>query len=152
MFDRNKEGLSISYIHYGAKAFDINKVKPISNRRYRSKPTGGLWASEAVAAYGWKDWCKENEYAECKDENSFKFILYDNANIIKINNQQQLKILPTVKTDFCSWVCPDFEKLVNEGVDAIDFVLSDDWDMYMLLYGWDCDSILIMNPKIIQEI
>ena len=47
---------------------------------------------------------------------------------------------------------PDFEKLVSDGVDAIEFFISDDNKLYWDLYGWDCDSILIMNPNIIKLI
>ena len=42
----------------------------------------------------------------------------------------------------------DFQ--IENGIDAIEFNISNDWDLYMALYGWDCDSILILNPNIIE--
>ena len=43
----------------------------------------------------------------------------------------------------------DFESL-SKSYDAIELHLSDSEDnLYMMLYGWDCDSILIMNPDVI---
>ena len=43
----------------------------------------------------------------------------------------------------------DFEALMQAGVDAVEFNLSKDYELYWALYGWDCDSILILNPEII---
>ena len=50
-------------------------------------------------------------------------------------------------------VCIDFEKMLNDGVDAVELHLMDKGNLnhglFFALYGWLCDSILIMNPKII---
>ena len=43
----------------------------------------------------------------------------------------------------------NFEKLVKIGIDAIDVTIN---EFYYLLYGWDCDTTLIMNPNIIIPI
>lgn len=52
----------------------------------------------------------------------------------------------------------DFEECVRQGIDAIEYAYSivqrdentrDEMDKKML--GWDCDSILILNPKIILK-
>ena len=48
------------------------------------------------------------------------------------------------------WTTLDFEKLAQE-YDAIEVLISGDPGLYYELYGWDCDSILIMNPEIIIE-
>jgi hypothetical protein len=41
----------------------------------------------------------------------------------------------------------------KDGVDAIKLNLSKgDYELYYELYGWDCDSILIMNPDIIRPL
>ena len=46
----------------------------------------------------------------------------------------------------------DFEQLIANRIAAIEFNLSNDWDLYMALYGWDCDSTLILNPDVIKII
>lgn len=48
------------------------------------------------------------------------------------------------------WVRLDFEKL-SETYDAIEVNISSDYMLHHKLFTWDCDSILIMNPKIIQN-
>lgn len=52
-------------------------------------------------------------------------------------------------------VYPDFENLKDSGVDAIQFNLnakkSENMidEMYSVLYGWNCDSTLILNRNVI---
>ena len=44
-----------------------------------------------------------------------------------------------------------FEKLA-EIYDAVEVSISSDFDLYYKLYGWDCDSIVIMNPDVVVEL
>ena len=143
-----------TYIHYGHKRFDINQFVMPKNRNLRNKPIGGLWASRTDAKLGWKDWCKDNDFKECSEDFCFTFKLSDNANILYINCVDDVKKLPDQKTDLSLTYMKtvDFEELIANGVDAIEFNISNDWDLYMALYGWDCDSTLILNPNIIEII
>lgn len=142
------------YIHYGSNKFDKDLFQPIKNR-YFVKPDGGLWASSINARYGWKDWNKDTEFRECKEENSFKFKLKANAKVCIINSVKELKLLPMENQ------CPsligrqikflDFEKLITLGYDAMLVNISSDYGLYWDLYGWDCDSLLVFNKDIIEE-
>jgi hypothetical protein len=146
---------SKKYIHYGHKNFDRNLFVNVFNERFcATKPHGGLWASAVDATWGWKDWCKENDFMDCTEDNSFSFHLAPTANVLVIDNIDCLEDLPRAECGEFShdlWVSLDFEKLRDSGVDAIEYVLSADQRLYWALYGWDCDSILIMNPDIIVE-
>ena len=144
--------MSKKYIHYGHKKFDSNLFCPIKNRRCFTKPHGGLWASPVAAKFGWKNWNDGEHFCECREENSFIFTLRENAQVITIRSVEEAKRLPQnhdPEFDFDLWVTPDFEKLVESGYDAIELVLSADWELYLALYGWDCDSILILNPEVV---
>lgn len=140
------------YIHYGTNSYDKNKFKDIKNRYLMSKPLGGLWASEVNDAYGWKQWCEDNDYNMFSINKSFKFKLKKESNIVTINKVEDLEKLPKIETEFNLWITLDFEKLVSLGVDAIKLNLSNDIRLYQALYGWDCDSILIMNKECIELI
>lgn len=153
------------YIHYGHKHFDRNAFVPIQNgKEVLPKPIGGLWASPADAKFGWKEWCESENFRECEKEDSFSFTLKKNAKVAHIFSNYDLNQLPQRSLDFISsftsWVLLDFEKMLQDGIDALELHLSasqnrdynDGNDLYFLLYGWDCDSILVMNPDIILPI
>ncbi len=145
--------MSKKYIHYGHKSFDRNRFMPIRNERCFTKPRGGLWASPVDAEYGWKKWCDENEFRECNLDNSFTFTLSPEARVLYIGNIGDLDGLPQVKNEFSysGWCQLDFEKLLEMGYDAVEISISADNRLYWALYGWDCDSIVILNPNVIEE-
>ena len=144
-----------NYIHYGHTKFDKDLFTKIKNVDCSTKPRGGLWASDIYTKYGWKEWCNENEFRDCDKENSFTFTLSDNAKILYIESVNDLQSLPKVDDkfgiNFSSWILLDFEKLA-EIYDAVEVSISSDFDLYYQLYGWDCDSIVIMNPDVVVEL
>lgn len=148
------------YIHYGHDEFHL--PDPIRNIGYFTKPNGGLWASRKDDELGWKNWCENEEfrlYAFDKSfDKSFEFILKDNANVLVLNDRDQLDDLPQIgnpellgynKENRTSTCYLDFEKL-SKTYDAIELVNIGQF--YWALYGWDCNSILIMNPDIVEVI
>lgn len=144
--------MSKKYIHYGHKHFDREKFQPIRNCRSFTKPFGGFWASPVDAEFGWKQWCDREDFRECRVEDSFTFTLSEKARVITVLSANGAKVLPQQDNphDF-HWVTPDFEKLAEQGWDAVEVKLSADFGLYWALYGWDCDSILILNPEVIVE-
>lgn len=155
LIDRNE------YIHYGHTVFDRNKFKPIKNHFYLPKPEGGFWASPVKTKWGWKDWCKAEKFCECDDKNAFHFTLRDHANICKINTCADAMKLPQLKQNNAEWSAimhenkrsyPDFERMLSDGIDAILFNMSNDHELYWTLYGWDCDSLLVLNPDVVSVI
>lgn len=140
----------MKYIHYGCTEFDKNKFNNIRNLPETTKPFGGFWASRIDAIKSWKNWCEDTEY-EANLNDNFIFTLNDKSRVLTINNCEQLKKLPKregitsiVQTNL------DFEALAKE-YDAVEVLISEDPKLYHQLYGWDCDSILIMNPDIVEE-
>lgn len=152
---------SKKYIHYGHSEFNRDLFCEIKNREQFVKPSGGLWASPADAELGWKDWCTSEDFHTNRLLDSFTFELSENSKILHIRSIRDLKSLPRQENLPFEppWVCLDFEKLLADGWDAIELHLSEedrsccpDWHdgLYYQLYGWDCDSILIMNPDVIE--
>lgn len=153
----------MKYIHYGSQNFIQEYFMPITNKPLFVKPTGGLWASPIDAQYGWAEWCKNNDFREIRKENSFSFELTDDAKVYHVYSVKDLEKLPIQEDDVSkiigssSMVYLDFEK-ISKDYDAIELHLSEEKieidhflnGLYWKLYGWDCDSILIMNPNIIK--
>ena len=146
------------YIHYGDAKFDSNKFVPIHNYAGWNKPIGGLWASRVDAPLGWKEWCERENFRVCDEINSFKFTLSPTANIITIDSMEALENLPsyyTLKTEKIgnnTSFYLNFEIMVKDGVDAVELKLSQCYALYWAMYGWDCDSIIVMNKEIIIPI
>ena len=100
-------------------------------------------------------------------ETSCTFSLQEEANIYQINSREDVVAMPRQKINppsleigklllqpekqFEVVKAIDFEKMLADGVDAIQFNLSANPCLYWDLYGWDCDCILIMNPAIIID-
>lgn len=153
------------YIHYGSWEFQSELFDPPRNKEFlATKPEGGLWASPIDAQWGWREWCESNKFRECKDSNGFTFTLSDKANVIHVYKVSDLDNLPRNKkyrgVALSEWVLLDFERMVEMGYDAIELHLSEEdrtdcgflEGLYWSLYGWDCDSILILNPDIVVEV
>ena len=103
---------------------------------------------------GWKQWCTSEEFWLDKLDVNFEFILSDDARVCHIKSVDDLRKLPILQGLDSILYCIDFEKAMKK-YDAIELHLSDEVNddylnsLYFRLYGWDCDSILIMNPNII---
>ena len=69
-----------------------------------------------------------------------------------IDSFDDLKGSPVLENVNCfalsRWLILDFEKIAKE-FGAIEVNISSDEKLYWKLYGWDCDSILIMNPNVV---
>ena len=142
------------YIHYCHNEFYhfIPEIfQEVENQPYRMKPTGGFWGSPVGAEYGWKDWCKDEDFRDCEKEKSFEFELSDTANVIHIHSVKDVDNLdlPKLPTGYI-----DFEKAKETRIDAIELHISDDNNnqLYWQFYGWDCDSILVLNKEVIEEV
>ena len=150
-------GRSKLYIHYGATEFSPERFEPIKNRMSYNKPTGGLWASALSSKYGWKQWCRRNDFDSCNLKKSFRFKL-NTKRIFVIDSCEKAHTLPRRKKDpfeigieLTYPVLPDFELLAKE-YDAIDFRISSDSALYFEMYTWDCDSILVLNQDVIEVV
>lgn len=144
------------YIHYGHSSYNKSEFTPIRNIYGLTKPRGGLWASAVDAPYGWKQWCEQEDFRDCNNEDSFKFKLSQKAKVLHIKKVEDCDFLPQIprptKQTIFGWFCPDYEKLMKSGFDAVEVHISDDYGLYHKLYGWDCDSIVVMNKDVVIPI
>lgn len=146
------------YIHYGSKCFHKKVNFPIKNRSFGIKPMGGLWASRESSSFGWKEWCHDNNW-ECDMSLYFKFVLQDESRKYIISCLDDIIRLPLCDNLQCRWYCIDFEKCLEMGIDAIELCwYGEEYrdtakdNLYMALYGWDCDSMIVLNPDSVVQI
>lgn len=136
------------YIKYGIDQgeFDIKKISPISNpHSIPVKPTGGLWASDIRADFGWKEWCIGEDFHLDALKTHTVFHLKENARILEIKTGKEVRdIFDKYRADRGI----DFVKLscIYDAVSCPEITS----DIYYALYGWDCSSIVILNPEIIE--
>ena len=78
----------------------------------------------------------------------------DENKIAVVSTLAQLRSLPCIENSLMRSSYPiDFERCLRLGIDAIElcwygeeFENVASGDLYGELYGWDCDSIVILNP------
>lgn len=138
------------FVHYGSNEFDICKFNEVINRPGFCKPRGGLWASPCTTKYGWRDFCLENDFNTHKISSSFSFKLKHGTKVYRIDSYNSLIKLPLLDT------YPDFERL-KQNYDAIWLTYKglEETEQYLNLinlYGWDCESLLILNKHCIKTL
>ena len=138
-------------IHYGSPKYKPELFKKVKNNLYRNKPEFGLWTSPIDSKYGWKEWCKEENFRDCNKDESF-IIEINIDKMLVIDKEPDLKKIPFLKSKYSYISGIDFEKLVKQ-YDAIHLTiegeLSTRWLNENNLYGWDCECVLILNKSCI---
>ena len=137
--------MELNLITYGkGKKFISSKFTPIENIPFFVKPKGGLWASPVNAAWGWREWCKIEEFGDIS--NNFTFVF--DGNVFVIDSISSAASMPWIDHDKSI----DFEKMLELGYDAIYLTEKGQKETRFStpsLYGWDCECVLIMNPECI---
>ena len=136
--------MKLSLITYGlGNEIKPELIKPIKNSWV--KPKGGLWASPINSAYGWKEWCEAEEFGNLSSSFSFEF----EGNVLVIDSLHDMDKLPWFEQGTGCYAI-DFEKINADGFDAILLTEKGQNETRFTfprsLYGWDCESIVIMNP------
>ncbi len=148
----------LKLIHYGADTYKKELFLKIQNGVYLNKPdNGGLWTSPINSTHSWKDWCKANEFRNCSEENSMQ--LQFTGNVWVIEDLADLLALPKIFIGFNKILGKpqiDFEELIKRGVDAIHLTQQGEYNTRFSpiedMYGWDCETVLILNPDSIEQI
>lgn len=148
---REQELCKRTFVHYGQERYMPEWFSEIKNRNGSwNKPRGGLWCSFERSPRNWARWCKAENFHVDDLNISFKVKIKLGARIFSISNVSDLKYIPIKegyesRPSYSYNIAPDFEELAKH-YDGIIFDLSSDPRLYDHLYGWDVDSLLIMNP------
>ena len=149
----NTKRVAMKVIHYtSSKNF---KIQPIKIKNQSIKPIGGLWVSPVKSKYGWKEWCKGENFGRGKHKIYFDVDL-SKLGII-IDSKEDLEKLMWKKErimDRIEKTSIDFEKMKEVGIYYI-YLTENGQDETRFsyprsLYGWDCESLLILNEKCLK--
>ena len=140
------------FIHYGSSKFNPNRFIKVKNSHWVKPFDGGLWASPKDSEYGWRDWCIDNDYGVEKLKRSFEFEIREDSKILNLRSMKEIReasdkgflYLAYPNRDDLFYL--DFE-LIVKNYDAIYYECNN--ETYFPLYGWDCDSLLVLNKNII---
>lgn len=142
-------------IHRDSNEYKPELFTPIKNKWV--KPLGGLWTSPVDSSYGWKDWCESNDFSNGDNNLSFTVELKSNAKILVIDDLRTLKLL-SISYPFGHRILGEFGEYLNferiaKEYDAIHLTDRGQSETHLStpvkLYGWDCESVLILNPEVI---
>lgn len=154
------------YVTYWSKSkppFDPNKIEIVlGDAKYSiNKPQTAFWGSPIDADWGWKEWCKAEEFGDYDWDNPIYFRLKSNSVILKIDIfdlREEVLGEYISKNDFMPRYLSnlDFNKIVEDGIDAVELMdgrighlfLNNDYEF--MFNSWDCESIVILNKDVIE--
>jgi hypothetical protein len=152
--------MTMVYRHCGCKSFDARKFKAVKNEQFFfCKPVGGLWASPVRedGSTGWEEWCRSEDFHVKLLQRHFDFSLSSSVRLVTINALSDLQTLmeryaqtPDVRFPLSCLVL-DFEKM-SADYDAIELTDNGQCETRFSkpnLYGWDCESLLVLNPAVV---
>lgn len=136
--------------HYGSTQYCPDSVGDIENRQHRNKPIGGLWTSPVDSEFGWIDWCESEDYAHTNFDEYFDLVF--EGRLLVINGEYDLRHFTWCGAS--KWLKGiDFIKLLPD-YDAIHLTAQGQWSTRLSepydLYGWDCESVLILNKESVR--
>ena len=160
------------------KKFLFESQFDVLNRERLNKPGGGLWSSTYTPLQDydsqWIQWCAENCQPDWIGQDNILLEISNSARIFRISNAQDLKNLYTLyPRDERLWTPPTVHWSHSHGVTVwLDYQkIAEDYDIIWLtedgqhytrspeyfgsnpikkidLYGWDCESSLMLNNVI----
>jgi hypothetical protein len=150
------------YRHYGCKTFSEGLFTSVRNEPLFCKPIGGLWGSPVRedGNTGWAEWCRGENFHVNLLRSHFDFCLSAGARLATIDTLSDLQTFMEChgqRRDVrfpLSCLVLDFEKM-SADYDAIE--LTDNGQCATRfskpsLYGWDCESVLVLVPTVVVAV
>lgn len=163
----------LTLVHYGSSSYDPEKFVPAKNPAYWfPKPAGGgLWTSPENSSWGWKQWCEYGRFHTEELDTSFRLQLHPASKVVMIDSwedyKKDLKVINVSVAEKERWITldgsyriVDFEGMLADGIAAI-WLTENGQNVtrfgprlatFDSLYGWDCESVLILDKEAIIPI
>lgn len=159
-------GLTLSnnkkiYITYNNKDIEFNKdlIKTSLKTNYINKPTEAFWGSPENAEYGWKEWCESEEFGDYDFDNPIRWKLKDGSKIYTIS----LKSVTTINginklsryiisNELESMIYLNYRQMRNNNIAAVELLDARVGHLFrnrieISFNGWDCESIVVLDPS-----
>jgi len=141
----------IELICYDCGKFNKRRMRPVVNSPEWCKPKGGLWTSPVGCEESWAAWCESEAFR--KLETSF-YLLYGGRTLV-IDSQEDLIPHAVIESSYGRKMFMDYEALSKE-FDAIHLTAAGQWSTRLPdhgpdLYGWDVETVFVMNPDSVSE-
>jgi hypothetical protein len=151
----------VPFVHYGTTTFDKQMFKPVQSIPQHAKPGGGFWGSPICTENSWNAWCKREEYNEYNPNQRVEFYCKPDSKVFQIDTLDDITFLiKNYPAPYNPYMMP-YGSYMEYGLPylGIDYeAMSKDFDgicynyteLGNILGPWDCDSIVIFNPDIME--
>tara|TARA_R100001086_G_scaffold99295_1_gene49531 strand:+ start:298 stop:714 length:417 start_codon:yes stop_codon:yes gene_type:complete len=112
-----------------------------------TKPWGALWTSPAGSNRSWSEWCQDQEFGidrlavgvtlDVSLERAL--VINSQADLLKLDWRQDGR-----------YKYPDWESMANRGVDVVHLTANGLDATRYELYGWDCESVVVLNSQAVS--
>lgn len=146
------------FVHYGSQHYDKNKFVLAKNEKQWMKPVGGLWGSPVGSQYSWKKWCEDNDFSFYAENECFFFRLACPQNWSIVHSRKEWEKYPKQSPLLgLGHAAIDYELITNKGIGdglpnyAIVTEFEDREEFDFCFWGYDCDSVLVLDDSILIE-
>lgn len=151
----------VLFVHYGSTAFDKQVFKPVQSRCYDTKPVYGFWASPICTENSWYAWCNREGYNDYNPNQRVEFYCKPGSKVFQIDTLDDITFLIKNYPAPYNTYMLQYGSYMEYGLPylGIDYeAMSKDFDgicynyteLGNILGPWDCDSIVIFNPDIME--
>lgn len=138
-------------VHYGVERYLPSKFQPVKDvKNLMNKPLGGLWTSPLGSKYDWAQWCRDEDFR--LHALSTQSVLRFYGEVLVIDSKEDINklhwVIPFGHLDLQQ---PLYRPLIEAGVDAVHLTIHGEqatrYSYPRSLYGWDCETVFVMNSS-----
>ena len=145
-------------VHYtNEKDWGLRPIR-LRARPGMMKPRGGIWASPLGCDFGWREWCKEGRLRFLKPYRVYLEVTLERALLVnQVEDLDKLLWTPLLPGVTTISQRPDWGAMKRRGIDVVYVTEAGERatrfsafrDRYSGrgLYGWDCESLLILRER-----